>query len=419
MKFAASMAEQGFGSILTFAINLWMIRNGAAAAYGIYVFWLAIAWVLGTAQGTLVITHLFALPSALDNQAARRDPERLFLTVTIGMLTVAAIGVACGDAALARSGSGLSSSTAVVFIPAFLLFQYVRAFAFSRQRPVLAASLTGGILVTAMLVLVIDRALGHEPNATRVLLLTGLAYGLCSLGVLLLLLGGAGPMLRPADIRRHAHLLRGSWWLMLGAGSGEVTSRLYGFAVASRFGTEALAALSAVQVVIRPAWLLSSSWMSIGFPQLVARRTKGDKAGFLRVLLGGATVPAAGCVVWTTIVIMFWPTISRVLFHGLYGEIGPLGYLWGAYAVLGAIAVSLNTAMLSLGEFRRLALLDLAGAVMTIVAVAVIITRFAYPWVIVATMIGQTTQIVLMAMVLLERLWQPLATAEWSRPQSS
>jgi O-antigen/teichoic acid export membrane protein len=412
MKFAASMAEQMFGSILTFAINIWMIRNGAAEAYGVYVFWLAIAWVLGTAQGTLVITHLFALPSAKDNLAARRDPERLFLTVTIGILIVTAIGVAGGDAAMAAAGSPLSASTAVVFTSAFLLFQYTRAFAFSRQRPVLAACLTGSILVSAMLVLVIDRWLGHAPDAARVLMLTGLAYGLCSLAVLLLLLDGAGPMLRPADIRRHAHLLRGSWWLMLGAGSGEVTSRLYGFATASWVGAGALATLSAVQVVIRPAWLLSSSWMSIAFPQMVARRNQGDKTGFLRVMLGGATVPTAGCIVWTAIVIIFWPSISDLVFHGRYAEIGPLAYLWGGYAVLGAIAVTLNTAMLSLGEFRRLALLDLAGALVTIAAVFVMLSHFDYPWVVVATMIGQTTQIVLMGAVLIERLWQPLVLAD-------
>jgi O-antigen/teichoic acid export membrane protein len=412
MKFAASLAEQMFGSILTFAINLWMIRNGASAAYGVYVFWLAVAWVLGTAQGTLVITHLFALPSAQDHMAARRDPERLFLSVTIAMLAVAAIGVAGGDAVMAAAGSTLSAPTAVVFTSGFLLFQYVRAFAFSRQRPVLAATLTGGILASAMLVLVIDRWLGHPPDAVRVLLLTGLAYGLCSLGVLLLLLAGAGPMLRPADIRRHAHLLRGSWWLMLGAGSGEVTSRLYGFAVASLRGAEALALLSAVQVVIRPAWLLSSSWMSIAFPQMVARRSKGDRTGFLRIMLSGATIPTAGCVAWTAIVVIFWPSISDLLFHGRYAAIGPLAYLWGGYAVLGAIAVSLNTAMLSLGEYRRLALLDLAGALMTIVAVYVVLSRFDYPWVVVATMIGQTTQIVLMGIVLLERLWQPLVLVE-------
>jgi len=398
------MAEQMFGSIVTFAINLWLIRNGASDSYGVYVFWLAVAWVLGTAQGTLVTTHLFALPSANEHAEARRDPERLFLTVMMVILAVAAVGVAIGEGALKSAGSALSSPAAVLFIPAFLLFQYVRAFAFSRQRPILAACLTGGILVSAMLALVLDQWLGHRPDAARVLLLTGLAYGLCSLAVLLLLLDGAGPMLRSADIRRYSHLLRGSWWLMLGAASGEVTSRLYGFAVVSRFGPEALAALSAVQVVIRPAWMLSSSWASIGFPQMSARHAKGDRAGFLRTMMAGAIIPTVGCAAWTVIVVIFWPFISGVLYHGRYMEIGPLAYLWGTNAVLGAIALALNTAMLAMGEFRRLALLDLAGALMTILAVAIVLSRFDYPWAVVATMVGQVTQIALMILVLLRRL---------------
>jgi alkanesulfonate monooxygenase SsuD/methylene tetrahydromethanopterin reductase-like flavin-dependent oxidoreductase (luciferase family) len=40
------------------------------------------------------------------------------------------------------------------------------------------------------------------------------------------------------------------------------------------------------------------------------------------------------------------------------------------------------------------------------------LSHFDYPWVVVATMIGQTTQIVLMGAVLIERLWQPLVLAD-------
>ncbi len=400
MRFIVSLAEQGFGSILTFAINLWLIRNGAAESYGVYVFWLSVAWVLGTAQGTLVIAHLFSLPSAHDHAAARRDPERLFLTVAIALLSVAALGALAGNAVLDAAASPLRAWAATLFIPAFLLFQYVRAFAFSRQQPVLAAGLTGGILASAALFLGTDFLLGHAPDAGRVLLLTGLAYGLCSLGVLLALLRGAGPLLRARDIRRHAHLLRGSGWLMLGAGSGEVTSRLYSFAVVGQFGPGALAALSAVQVVIRPAWMLSSAWASIGFPQMSARRGAGDLPGVVRTMLAGAAVTTAGSAAWAAMVIAGWPWISGALYHGRYGQIGPLAYLWGANVMLGSVALALNTAMLAMGEYRRLALLDLAGALVTIGAVAAVLSRFDYPWVVVATMLGQATQIILMSAAL-------------------
>ena len=64
MRFVLSLGEQGFGSLLTFAVNLWLIRNGAAVAYGTYVFWLSVAFVGGVVEGTLVLAHLSRLPSA-------------------------------------------------------------------------------------------------------------------------------------------------------------------------------------------------------------------------------------------------------------------------------------------------------------------------------------------------------------------
>ncbi len=411
MKFVVSLAEQGFGSILTFAINLWLIRNGATESYGVYVFWLSVAWVLGTAQGTLVIAHLYRLPSARERPEERRQPERLLLSLALGISALAAIGVGLGDWALMLSGSELASPGAVLFIPAFLLFQYVRAFAFSRQRPLLAACLTGGVLAAAVLLLGGDYLLGFHPDAERVLFLTAAAYGGVSLVVLLVLLAGMLPMLELPEIRRYLGVLRGSGWLVLGAASGEVTSRLYSFAVVGRFGTAALAELSAVQVVVRPAWMLSAAWSSIGYPQMAACRAEDDRGGLLRVMLVGATVSTAGSFVWSGLVIAAWPWISGVLYHGRYQDIGLLGYLWGANVMLGSIALALNVAMLALGEFKRLAMLDLAGALVTSVAIFGLLQRFDYPFAVLATLMGQTTQIVIMALVLQHRLRRPLAVA--------
>ena len=320
---------------------------------------------------------------------------------------LSALGVAVGDWVLALSGSELASPGAVVFIPAFLLFQYVRAYAFSRQRPLVAACLTGGILAAAIVLLGGDFLLGFRPDAERVLFLTAAAYGGCSIVVLLVLLAGMLPMLELGEIRRYLGVLRGSGWLILGAASGEVTSRLYSFAVVGRFGTGALASLSAVQVVIRPAWMLSAAWSSIGYPQIAARYADGDRAGLVRAMLIGATLSTAGSFVWSAMVIAGWPWISGVLYHGRYEAIGPLGYFWGANVMLGSIALALNVALLALGEFKRLAMLDLAGAVVTCVAIFGLLDRFDYPFAVLATMMGQTTQIVLMALVLQHRLRQP------------
>lgn len=404
MKLLASFVEQCLGSLLTFGINLWLIRYGTTEAYGVYVFWLSIAWVLGMVQGTLVIAHLFRLPSAQAHAEERRAPERFFMTVALALALLATLLAAAGDLILARAGSSLGAPAAPWFIGAFLLFQYVRAFAFSRQRAPLAACLSGLILVGCAALLALDLAAGVPPSAGRVLALTAAAYGGASALVLVVLTGRPRPMLRWEELRRHAHLLGGSGWLLLGAGCSEVTSRLYSFVVVGRFGTEALAALSAVQVVIRPAWLLSSAWASIGFPLLSSRRAEGRWDGFARVLLTGAVLPALGSFAWTAAVVMGWPFVSSVLYHGRYADAGLLPYLWGANAVTGSVAVALNTAVLSLGEYKRLALIDLCGAAVTVAAMGATITRLDYQMTIVGTVLGQITQITLMGLLVRRHL---------------
>ena len=407
MRFTLSLAEQGFGSLLTFAVNLWLIRNGAAAAYGAYVFWLSVAFAGGVVEGTLVLAHLSRLPSARDHMTARRDPERFMLTVTMAVLASVTLAVAAGEQMLAYAGSELATPAAILFIPAFLLFHYVRTYAFSRQRPALAAGLTGGILLVAVSALAADFALGHKPDESRVLLLTGLAYGGVSLAVLAVLLGGMRPMLRWSELRRQAGVVHGFAWLMLGAGSNEVTGRLYSFVTVGRFGTEALARLSAVQVVIRPAWLLSSAWASVGFPEMAGRWAQGDRAGLIRAMAVGAVLTTGGSLAWSAIVVEGWPWISSALYHGKYSDVGPLALLWGGNVVLGSVCTVLNTAVLAVGEFRRLALIDLAGAVVTVAALLVVVAEFSYPYAIAATILGQAMQLALMAMVMQRRLRLP------------
>lgn len=416
MRFALSLAEQGFGSLLTFGVNLWLIRNGAAIAYGTYVFWLSVAFAGGVVEGTLVLAHLSRLPSARDRMEDRRAPERFMLTVTLAVLSLVTMAVAGGEQWLAHAGSDLATPSAILFIPAFLLFQYVRTYAFSRQRPALAAGLSGAILLVTFAALGIDFGFGDKPNASRVLLLTGGAFGGCSLSVLLILLRGMGPMWRWTDLRQQASVVHGFGWLMLGAGSNEVTGRLYSFVTVGRFGTEALAVLSAVQVLIRPAWLLSSAWSSIGFPEMAGRWSKHDRGGVVRAMALGGAVTALGSLVWSAIVLAGWPWISGVLYHGRYAEVGPLIYLWGGNVVLGSVCTALNTGMLAIGEFRRLALVDLAGAVVTVAALGVLVPLFSYPYAIVATILGQAMQLALMAMLLHRRLRTPALGGAAAQP---
>ncbi len=407
MRFIASLIEQGLGSILTFGVNIWLIRNGVQVSFGIYMFWYTVAWMLGTLQSTLATTHLYNLPSAIDNRDVRREPERFLLTVMMALALCAAIGIGIANAVLGSLGSDLFAPTSILFIATFLTFQFARAFAFSRQRPRLAAILSGGVLTVATAGLGLDFLLGHPPTADRVMAIVGVAYGVSALGVILLLLEGMRPMLDLAGLRRNLPILRGSVWMAVGAGSAEVTNRLYSFAVVGRFGTESLASLSVVQQMIKPAWMLSGAWASIGFPQLSACRADNNPTGFARTIRRGMAATLSGSFAWSVMILFAWPWISGTLYNGRYLAEGWLVYLWGANVLLGSIGTVLNAGMLALGLFRDLAILDIVAACVVIASVMIAL-QFSYGMTIVATLAGQTTQVVLMAIQMRKRLRKPM-----------
>jgi O-antigen/teichoic acid export membrane protein len=391
------------GSIITFGLNMWLIRNGEATSYGVYVFWFSVAWVLGSCQGTLVSTHLFNIPSEGDDVITRRDPERLLFSVTLILVVVVGLGVLAGNLALGATGSNLAEPTACGFIPAFLLYQYARAFAFARGKVTLATVLTGSVLLICFTGLGLDRFAGHLPTAARVLAIVGFGYGVSAIAILAVLLNGRTPMVRLSELRPYVRYLRGAGWMMLGAASGEAISRLYSFAVVGQFGTDALAKLSAVQTIIRPAWMLSAAWTSIGYPTITTKRAANDRRGVVVTMAQGATATLMGSTIWSVIVILAWPFIAKTLYLGRYEDAVGIAYLWAGNVMLGSVGLALNIGLLALSEFRRLALVDLAGAAVCASSL-LLLGHLDYPFAIVATMAGQVTQIALMVAVLTSRL---------------
>ena len=142
MRFVISLSEQAMGALLTFAINLWMARHGHPEAYGIYAFWLAVAWVTGTAQSTLVTSHLMSLPHAEAHK--RRGPERFFLTVQLAFIALATslTAIACG--VMAGVGRTFPAMGAVGFMSGFLCLQQARARAFLCHQPTIPPLLPAG-----------------------------------------------------------------------------------------------------------------------------------------------------------------------------------------------------------------------------------------------------------------------------------
>lgn len=404
-RYLISAVEQALWSVLNLGVNLLLIRFTAPAHYGAFAFWANTGFVLSSLQNALTVCHLQVLAPSGVLDEPRLGVERLMHMVTVLFLAAVAAITLAGVSALGQTGSALATPAAALFLPAFLLQQYIRALAFTRDRPATAALQTAMVLVMAVSLLALaylDKAM----TANRVLLSLGLAYGLVGLG-------GAGLAVRsqlggrpwPALSQFRRHLTQ-SGWIFLGVSSTELLTRFYAFVVIGWFGPVALASLSATQQLLRPVPLLATSWSMVGRTDLARRREAGDWGGFSRSLilaLGGGGVVAA---LWAGLVFNAWPLITRHLFGGKYAAEGWMVLLWGVASAIGFGQVVVSAGLQALHAFKGLALANAAASVAAAGAILLIMRVMGYQGAIVGTAIGQTLELAAMAALLVAMVRQ-------------
>ncbi|GBQ31447.1 lipopolysaccharide biosynthesis protein [Gluconacetobacter sacchari] len=390
LPFLISLSDQALGALLNFTVNLWMAREGLPNSYGVYALWLAVAWITGTAQSTLITCHLSGL-TALDGEE-RATAERFLLTIQILFVLAAFLATALVMAILGQHHSKFHAAGAIVFVPMFLVYQYTRALFFAHHRADFATALTATSLFLFIVAASTCSLAGDTPTPDIGLLLAGGSYGTAAFTWLLTRTKGQRPLLRWREMRPHLHYLGSSGWILLGAASAELTSRMFNFVGAWRYGALALAELTATQVVIRPAWMLSAAWASISLPQLSRMWAHRDRHPFMTTIVAGLALPLVGSILWTGGIALSWPELSHLLYKGHYQQNSTLVLLWGANVILGGLSAVGTITLLSMRQYRILALTDVAAA-LTTTSCMVLIAMNSHPaMVIVGTVAGQTVQ---------------------------
>lgn len=398
MRFLISLSDQALGALLTFIVNLWMAREGLPHSYGVYALWLAVAWITGTAQSTLITCHLAGL-NAIEGEE-RAAAERFLLTVQILFAMTALVTTALVMAILGHYHSKFYAVGAVAFVPMFLVYQYTRALFFAHHQVGSATALTATSLLTFIVAASTCSLAGYTPTPDIGLVLAGGSYGISALAWLVTGTKGQRPLILWRDMRPHLHYLHSSGWIMLGAASAELTSRMFNFVGAWRYGPLALAELTATQVVIRPAWMLNAAWSSISLPQLSGMWARHDRQPFMKMVAAGLILPLAGSILWTGSVALSWPELSLLLYKGNYQQSSALILLWGANVILGGLSAVGTITLLSMKRYRVLALTDLAAALTTCSSMVIIVMNAHSAMVIVGTLAGQTVQCLCMIYII-------------------
>jgi O-antigen/teichoic acid export membrane protein len=398
-RYLISVIEQALWSLLNLGVNLLLIRLAAPMEYGAFAFWANIGFVLTSLQNALTVCHLQVLAPSDPLDEPRMGVERLMHAVTVAYIVFVALAAAASVALLRGAGSPLGAPAAVLFLTGFVLQQYIRALAFTRDRPLVAATQTAMVLVSALALLGVA-LVAKDMTANRILFSLGLAYA--GVGVV----GAVAATRRQwagmdwLVLRRYGDYARQSAWVFLGVTSTELLTRFYAFVVAGWYGPIALASLAATQQLLRPVPLLASSWSLVARTDLARRRETGDWAGIARVTaltaIGGVGVAAA----WAVMIFAGWSLISQYLFGGKYASDGWMVLLWGLAAAIGFAQVVVSASLQALRAFKPLALANAAASIVAAGAILAIMQVAGYRGAIMGTAVGQMVELVVMAWLL-------------------
>lgn len=399
-RYLTAAVEQGLFSLLNLGLILALGALLTPEDLGACVLWFSVAYVLASVQNAVSVAHLQVLPAGEGHSVERRDTERVMLAATAVFLPLAAAGSALAVVLMNGAGSGgFGLWTAALYVPAYLLQQYVRLNCFSRGQGRTATIQTGAVLVVTVLLMVLGFWLFRPFTALHVLGLMAIAYGGVGAIGIWRASAGLGARLHQA-LPSYLDYARRSGWLFLGVSSTEVLARFYVFAVGAAYGPAALAALSITQTFLRPAPLLATAWSLAARNDLVALREKRDARGFA-VLLGLAAV--GGLVVtglWTLVVEAAWPFISDLVLGGRYADARPLIALWGVCAAFSFLQTVASTGLQSLRAFKMLAIANTLASILAAVGVVAGLRLFGPAGAVAGTAVGQALEAAAMCAVL-------------------
>jgi hypothetical protein len=386
MRYLLCLIEQGLISVLNIGLNLWLIRIGGGELFGVYAFWFNVALLAGSVQNGLTICHLAPLPPGPGTAPPRQSAEQALMAASLvlvagsGVLVAGAVGV---DHAL----SGAIPSATIVYVPAYLAYQYARALAFSRGALVTATVATTLVTVITAAGLAADYLLMSGTTANRVMLITALGYGVAGTATTWHL--AAGLRLRLGHLRGYLPYASISRWSVLGIACFEATNRLPSFAVAGWYGAAALGRMSTTQIPTRVPILLVAALQPALRNDLARRLGDGDWKGFASDTLRGGLLAFAANAVWAVPVGLAWSFLARWLFHGRFTEDADLGMLWATSQTLGSVINVAATAFQVCGAFRLIGIADIGGAAGTLLGLAVLMPRFGVAGTIGAIAVGQ------------------------------
>jgi O-antigen/teichoic acid export membrane protein len=352
-----SLVDQALNSAFNLLLNLAFIAFATPAEFGRFAFVLAGSFFAASAQNALIVMPLnYLLPG---RPPAEADAELSMLTSANLALTLLVLPVGLGLGAVIGADAALSLAILAYFLT-LMAREYLRNVLVVQGR--MARTLVYDAV--ALAAAAAFAAVFWQALAPEAAVLAGLAAG----NALAFLVCGAK---LNADLRRlpaHLSAYRQVWkdtrWALQGALQNEVVMRSYVFLVERMRDAAALGRLNAGRVVLSPLLLVGTAWCRVARPRMVEELRAGRSAAVIGLLRSGAAIVAGAALLYGLCLVLAWPYVETYAFRGRYGDMAGIVFCWWLYALVAGLTSVMATLMEARRQFRALAVVGLAGAVL-------------------------------------------------------
>lgn len=397
-----------------FLISLSMLRLETPAAFGIFTFLFVAAQFTVALSAALFGAPLQTLPTSQDPND-RADAARSIVGTATMMAAVA--GVAFVILSFVMGLWGRAALWYGLYSAAMILRWVGRAWAYADDRPtrpaisdVIYASVALGTFGLAIL-FVTD----VPESACYAALALGAVTSLVAFGP------GFWRMLVVRPSRRAWRIYMAIWhsqsrWALLGVVTTEAVANVHIYLVTIVAGAEAIAPLAAAALMFRPINVVQNALIEFERPQMARLAASGalpELARTKRLFLGVLIAIWAASSLFAVAVVEIAPGL---VFSDAYdlGVIRLATLLWIVVTLLILAQVPLNVMLQAAGEFRALARVTVVSSMVSVTAVALVLSVAEPVWTIAAMAVGWSIDLLLVRRAA-ARCWRSLDSAAPAR----
>lgn len=350
-----SVLDQAILSAVNFAIGLAFIQFSSKLDYGIYVQLFGLLMLSMSLQTAVVNGPLIAMAPKRQQRGLRAVSAMMFRLQTVVSIILAVIAFAGVEiAALGFQIPALEQSVAWTFALA-IITQWVREFArefyFVRLNP------HATFLVDLCYVVPLAGLLGlgiwlGEFDTTWVLGAMAVANGFA--GALGIWRSGLKPFSAHGRWRKP---IRQSWDMSRWALPGVVLSWLANFSfvfiVAAMLGAVAAAEVSAARLLLMPAGLCNTAWVSVIIPRVSRWTGNGELHRMNKIALVSIGALWTIIIGYTAVLMLGYDLLEQYVLGEDYAGLQGLAIAWAAYFLAVAVRTAVTCWVLGAGMFQE------------------------------------------------------------------